>query len=120
MNPNLLDKMADIINAKSNVFYAVVPRMKLQYMAVQGESLSQTHCYVLNIVRLRQQRSKKRNVWNIYENDIENVIRKMSQRDRHFADRINRCNLTTTDVEIIIKRATFRLLNLKISPIMVD
>jgi hypothetical protein len=36
MNPKLLDKMADIINSKSKVFYAVVPRMKLQYMNVDG------------------------------------------------------------------------------------
>jgi hypothetical protein len=120
MNPKLLDKMADIINSKSKVFYAVVPRMKLQYMNVDGDSLQKTFCYVLNIVRLKQQQSKKRNVWNIYEIDIEKVIQKISQRDRLFADRITRCDLTPTDVEIIIRRASFRALNLKISPIMVD
>ncbi len=120
MNPLLLDKMADIINSKSKVFYAVVPRMKLEYMDVHGESLQKTYCHVLSIVRLKQLQGKKRNVWNIYETDIENVVRKISQRDRHFADRADRCELTTTDVEIIAKRASFKAVNLKIAPMAID
>ena len=56
-----------------------------------------------------------RTVWNIYENDIDKIIKKICRRDSAFAERIAKCEPTLHDVELIIRRASFKSLKLKIS-----
>lgn len=120
MNRDLLEKMADVINSKSKEFYAVVPRRQFKYMNVEAGHLMPTSCYVLSIVRMKQKRGKNREIWNIYEFDIWKKVKEQSRKDRLFRDRMLNCEPTPMDVEIIVKRASFRALNLKISPIATD
>lgn len=61
-----------------------------------------------------------RSVWNIYENDIDKIIQKISRRDKDFAERIDRCEPTLFDIEIIVRRASYQALKLKLAKTSYD
>ena len=72
MRTELLYKIADMINANSTKYRAVIPRAKRQYMTQQGKILVKSTCLVLNVmVTTRPKNHVNRSIWNIYENDIE-------------------------------------------------
>ena len=116
MNPNLLIKIADIINNNGSKYRAVIPCSKHDYMIQEGNKLLKSCCYVLRImVSGKTKNHIKRSVWNIYEYDMDRIILKVSRRDKDFAERINSCELTPHDVENIVRRASFGSLRLKIA-----
>ena len=115
MNPNLLIKIADIINNNGSKYRAVIPCSKHDYMILEGNKLRKSCCYVLKImVSGKTKNHVKRSVWNIYEYDMDRIILKVSRRDKDFAERISSCGLTPHDVEQIVRRASFGSLRLKI------
>ena len=95
MNPNLLIKIADIINNNGSKYRAVIPCSKHDYMILEGNKLRKSCCYVLKImVSGKTKNHVKRSVWNIYEYDMDRIILKVSRRDKDFAERILRVNPT--------------------------
>ena len=72
-------------------------------------------CLVLNImVTYRPKNHVNRSMWNIYEYDIDRIIKKISRRDKEFAQRIDNCEPTLFDIEVIIRRASFQAIKLKL------
>ena len=115
MKTELLYKIADIINSNSTKYRAVIPRVRRQYMTQQGNSLVKSTCLVLNImVTTRPKNHVSRSIWNIYEKDIDKIIKKIGRRDKEFAQRIDNCELTLFDIEVIVRRASFQALKLKL------
>ena len=115
MKTELLYKIADIINSNSTKYRAVIPRVRRQYMTQQGNSLVKSTCLVLNImVTTRPKNHVSRSIWNIYEKDIDKIIKKSGRRDKEFAQRIDNCEPTLFDIEMIIRRASFQALKLKL------
>lgn len=115
MKTELLYKIADIINSNSTKYRAVIPRVRRQYMTQQGNSLVQSTCLVLNImVTTRPKNHVSRSIWNIYEKDIDKIIKKIGRRDKEFAQRIDNCEPTLFDIEVIVRRASFQALKLKL------
>ena len=115
MRQELLYKIADIINSNSTKYRAVIPRVKRQYVTQQGNRLVKSTCYVLNIMLVNRPKNYIiRNKWNIYENDIDKIIKKMARRDKEFAQRIDNYEPTLFDIEMIIRRASFQALKLKL------
>ncbi len=115
MKTELLYKIADIINSNSTKYRAVIPRVKRQYMTQQGNSLVKSTCLVLNImVTTRPKNHVSRSIWNIYEKDIDKIIKKIGRRDKEFAQRIDNCEPTLFDIEVIVRRASFQALKLKL------
>lgn len=115
MKTELLYKIADIINSNSSKYRAVIPRVRRQYMTQQGNSLVKSTCLVLNImVTTRPKNHVSRSIWNIYEKDIDKIIKKIGRRDKEFAQRIDNCEPTLFDIEVIVRRASFQALKLKL------
>jgi hypothetical protein len=115
MKTELLYKIADIINSNSTKYRAVIPRVRRQYMTQQGNSLVKSTCLVLNImVTTRPKNHVSRSIWNIYEKDIDKIIKKIGRRDKEFAQRIDNCEPTLFDIEVIVRRASFQTLKLKL------
>jgi site-specific DNA-adenine methylase len=115
MKQELLYKIADIINSNSTKYRAVIPRVKRQYVTQQGNRLVKSTCYVLNVMLVNRPKNYvTRNKWNIYENDIDKIIKKMARRNKEFAQRIDNCEPTLFDIEMIIRRASFQALKLKL------
>ena len=115
MKTELLYKIADIINSNSTKYRAVIPRVRRQYMTQQGNSLVKSTCLVLNImVTTRPKNHVSRSIWNIYEKDIDKIIKKIGRRDKEFAQRIDNCEPILFDIEVIVRRASFQALKLKL------
>lgn len=113
---DILYKIADIINANSKEYRAVVPEAKHDYMIHEKGQLIKSSCLVLRIMLSGKVKYHvSRTVWNIYENDIDKIIKKICRRDGAFAERIAKCKPTLQDVELIIRRASFKSLKLRIS-----
>ena len=86
MRAELLYKIADIINSNSTKYRAVIPRVRRQYMTQQGDKLVKSTCLVLNImITYLPKNHINRSSWNIYENDIDRIIKKIARRDVDFA-----------------------------------
>lgn len=116
MMAELLYKIADIINANSKVYRAVVPEARHDYMIHENGRLVKSSCLVLRIMLSGKAKYHvSRTVWNIYENDIANIIKKICRRDSAFAERMEKCEPALQDVELIIRRASFKSVKLKIS-----
>ena len=115
MKTELLYNIADIINSNSTKYRAVIPRVRRQYMTQQGNSLVKSTCLVLNImVTTRPKNHVSRSIWNIYEKDIDKIIKKIGRRDKEFAQRIDNCEPTLFDIEVIVRRASFQALKLNL------
>ena len=107
MMAELLYKIADIINANSKVYRAVVPEARHDYMMHENGKLVKSSCLVLRIMLSGKVKYHiSRTVWNIYEYDIAKIIKKICRRDGAFAERIAKCEATIHDVELIIRRAS--------------
>ena len=84
-------------------------------MTQQGNTLVKSTCLVLNVmVTTRPKNHISRSIWNIYENDIDKIIKKIGRRDKDFAQRIDNCEPTLFDIEVIVRRASFQALKLKL------
>lgn len=85
-------------------------------MVQDGKRLVKSSCLVLRIMLTGKVKYHvSRTVWNIYEKDIDKIIQKICRRDTAFAERIALCEPTPQDVDLIIRRASFKSLKLKIS-----
>lgn len=116
MTAELLYKIADIINSNSKVYRAVVPMTKHDYMVHEKGKLVKSACLVLRIMLIGKVKYHvSRTVWNIYEKDIDTIVRKICRRDSAFTERVAKCELTTYDVDLLIRRASFKSLKLRIS-----
>lgn len=116
MMAELLYKIADIINANSKMYRAVVPGARHDYMMHEKGKLVKSSCLVIRIMLSGKVKYHvSRTVWNIYENDIDKIIKKICRRDSAFAERIAKCDPALQDVELIIRRASFKSVKLKIS-----
>lgn len=115
MSIELLYKIADLINTNSTKYHAVIPRVRRQYMTWQDGHLVKSYCLVLNVMVVGKPKNHVcRSVWNIYEKDIDKIIKKISRRDKAFAERITNCEPTLFDIEMIVRRASFQALKLKL------
>lgn len=115
MTLELLYKIADLINQNSNMYHAVIPIEEEDYMRQVGDHLVKSKCRILQVTYNGKVRSRKvRTVWNIYAPDIEKVITKIGRRDLEFAKRIDTCEPTLFDIEIVIRRASMQSLKLKL------
>lgn len=116
MKPELLYRIADLINENSQKYRAVVPRYLKSYMMQNGDHLERICCRVLLVMTIQKnKRGRARSRWNIYETDIDKIITKISRRDRKFALRIEACNPSLFDVEIAVRRASYQSLRLNIA-----
>ncbi len=116
MKTALLYKLADIINSHSKDYRAIVPCSKYEYMLQDGTRLIKSSCYVLRISYQGKVKSHvSKTVWNIYELDMDNIIKKICRRDKSYAERIANCAPTPDDVDQLIRRASFKSLKLKIA-----
>lgn len=116
MKPELLYKIADIINVNSDIYHAVVPYSKFDYMIQEGCRLVKSSCYVLRIMLSGKVKCHvSRTVWNIFEIDMDKIIQKACRRDKAFAERIALCEPTPLDVELLIRRASFKSLMLQLA-----
>lgn len=116
MTAELLYKIADVINGSGTDYKAVVPEARHDYMEYEDGRLVKSACLVIRIMLAGKVRNHvSRAVWNIYENDISRVIRKICRRDMAFAQRMAKCEPSPRDVEVLIRRASFKSLKLKIS-----
>ena len=80
MMAELLYKIADIINANSKVYRAVVPEARHDYMMHENGRLVKSSCLVLRIMLSGKVKYHiSRTVWNIYENDIAKIIKKFAE-----------------------------------------
>ncbi len=112
---DLLYKIADKINGNSNVYRAMVPQAKKQYVVLDGNGLTKTSCPVLNIIVNNKPRNhKSRSFWFLYKIDIDKVIRKISRKDKDFSSRIDKGEPSLFDIEIIVRRASYQALKLKL------
>lgn len=115
MNIELLFKIADIINSNSSKYHAVIPRARRQYVTQEGDKLVKSTCLVLNVmVTGKPKNHVSRSVWNIYEKDIDRIIKKIARRDKAFAQRIDNGEPTLFDIETIVRRASFQALKLRL------
>ena len=115
MTLELLYKIADLINSNSTKYHAVIPRVKRQYMSWQDGTLVKSYCLVLNIMVVGKPKNHvNRSVWNIYEKDMDKIIKKIARRDKSYAERIANCEPTLFDIETIVRRASFQALKLKL------
>ncbi len=116
MKPELLMKIADTINNNGTKFHAVIPYSRHDYMIHDGSKLKKSCCYVLRVMLSGKAKNHvKKAVWNIYENDMDRIITKISRRDKPFAQRMASCEPSAQDVENIIRRASFGTLKLRIA-----
>ena len=115
MKAELLYRIADIINSNSSTHHAVVPCSRHDYMVQEGNRLVKASCLVLRIMLSGKVKNHvTRSFWNIYEKDIDKVIMKICRRDSSFAERISKLEPTAQDVDLLIRRASFNSLRLKI------
>lgn len=116
MKPELLSRLADIVNSNSRRYHAVVPSARHEYMNKVGDELVKTYCLVLRIMTAGKVKyHRQRSVWNIFEIDMDKIISKISKRDSAFAERMRTCNPTAMDVEILVRRASLQSLKLNLS-----
>lgn len=116
MKPELLYKIADIININSDTYHAVVPYSKFDYMIQEGSRLVKSSCFVIRIMLSGKFKCHvSRAVWNIYEIDMDKIIQKACRKDKAFAERIDLCEPTPLDVELLIRRASFKSLMLQLA-----
>lgn len=115
MRIELLCKIADIINAGTKDYNAVIPMGKQDYVEYCNKRIEHSSCYVLRINSTRKRRKKsEKTVWVIYEKDLDSLIALRCRHDQDFAERIAACEPTRRDVEQLIRRASFKYLRLNI------
>ena len=120
MTLSLLYKIAETINSNSNIYRANVPMHASEYMLHENNALVRTKCRTLHVSMVDTPSDSKAHEWNIYEIDMDNTIRKMSRRNQSFAERLRNLSPSLLDVELIIRRASFKLLKLSIAKTSFD
>jgi len=122
MRLELLYKIADVINTNSDKYHANIPRAKKEYMTQIDHHLVRSYCWVLHIMKMGKvgKSHVNRFEWNLYETDIDRIIKRMVKRDTDFAARINNCEPTPLDVQSIVRRASFQSLRLKLTKTSYD
>lgn len=113
MENDVLTGIARIINTYCKTHIAYIPLISYEYWDVKNGKLVKTKCRVLRIET--RAKNKKTMVWNIFEKDIEKVIFIDSQKDNNFVERVATDSLSLCDVERIIRKSSYKLLNLKMS-----
>jgi hypothetical protein len=113
-----LAHIADVINANSTCYNAIVPYVQNAYMQRRGKTLIPSSCLVLEImVRGKTKNPIHRTAWKVYEKDIESIIRKLERKDATITTRLEQLALSVHDVEVIVRRATYNTLRLRMVPI---
>ena len=121
MKPELLAKFADIINANSHDYRAYIPNVRREYMVLDNGKLVKVFCYVLEVRLIGKVKCHKiRSAWNIYEFELDRIIDRISRRDKSFAERIDSCSPTPTDVEMLVRRASQQSLRLHLTSTAYD
>ena len=121
MKPELLAKFADIINANSHDYRASIPNVRREYMVLDNGKLVKVFCYVLEVRLIGKVKCHKiRSAWNIYEFELDRIIDRISRRDKSFAERIDSCSPTPTDVEMLVRRASQQSLRLHLTSTAYD
>lgn len=111
MQNNILENIAITINQHSRRYEARIPNELREYCEIINGRIIKVKNRVLRIEYICEKRKNK--VWYIFERDIEKVILKISRRDKNFSQRVEDGSLTVYDVECVIRRCTFKILNLK-------
>lgn len=121
MTLELLTKIADIINTNSTKYQALVPMVRKVYMQQVGTQLVKQYCLVLQIMVVGKPRNHiQKNQWNVFEYDMDRAITKLARKDMAFAERISRGEPSLRDVEVIIRRASYQSLKLRLTPVGLD
>lgn len=116
MRIELLFILADIINSCSKRYYALIPKHQYEYLMYEDNGIKHSSCHVLRIMRTDvKRRSGMKNFCLIYEKDLDHVIKGVCRRDKEFAKRIDLWQPTPHDVEMLVRRASFRLVHLNLS-----
>ncbi|MEO3612461.1 hypothetical protein ABG840_19885 [Phocaeicola vulgatus] len=113
MMDNILENIAIIINSNSKRYEARIPKNLREYCEIINGRIIKVSNRVLRIECIFEKRKNK--VWYIFERDIEKVICKIARRDKGFSKRVEGGSLSVYDVECIIRRCTFKILNLKMT-----
>lgn len=111
MQNNILENIAITINQHSRRYEARIPNELREYCEIINGRIIKVKNRILRIEYICEKRKNK--VWYIFERDIEKVILKISRRDKNFSQRVEDGSLTVYDVECVIRRCTFNILNLK-------
>ena len=117
MDIAILLQMSGIINACSIRYEANVPNTPVSYAKQVNGKLVNIKCHALQVkARGKHKNHLHRSFWLIYELDIDRIIRRISRHNAEMAKRVKEIALTTQDVDIIIRRATFQSLRLQLIP----
>ena len=121
MKTELLLRIAETINANSKAYQASVLPQRQEYYASDRGRLVKSQGLVL-CVRFCGKATKafEQKVWNIFECELDKIAKRTVRRDKSFAERLDNCALTPYDIEVLIRRATFRSLRLKIASTSYD
>lgn len=113
MKTSVLENIVNTINTNCKNFAAYLPLEPNEYWDIREGKLLKTESRTLRIQKRGNEKNQK--FWNIFEKDMDKVIFKASQRNKDFADRVKNNTLSVYDVECIIRRSSFKILNLKMS-----
>ena len=109
--------MSGIINHHSTKYEACVPNAPVLYMKQVNGKIHPSKCRVLKVeTRGKHRNHLHRTHWLVYENDIERVIRMISRHNAELTERVKTLTLTAQDVDIIVRRATYKSLRLQLIP----
>lgn len=121
MTKDFLVSIAEIISANSKTYYATVPDEKQPYAIVAGKELDTVSCYAILMTLVdRPKNHTYRKGCYVYEKDIERAVKRMSQKDKKFEERIINGNLTLLDIEIIIRQASNQIIKPNLSKTALD
>lgn len=116
MDLAVLLHMSGIINHYSTRYEARVPKEPVPYVRLIAHELVTRKCNALVVsIRRKNKNPIFKTQWTIYETDIEKIARRISRRDAEFATRIKDITLTSHDVELMVRRATYQRLKLQLS-----
>lgn len=111
----IIDIIESGINGCSTTYRAVIPDMLMEHMVPVRGQMRRKMCRVLRIYVTRSRYEHREGMfWNIFEDDILEVVNQMIRKDDLLVDRLDAGALSRVDIETIIRRASFQLVKLNL------
>lgn len=116
MRNSLYLKIASIIDEYSTWIHVIDAQQRIeQAMFIDGCSRKMIFRALSLRVYLSRQKYNKGHVWKVSESDLDRTIAVMKKVDLAFRKRVVENSLTILDVEMIINKASFGIINLELS-----
>lgn len=116
MRTPLYLKIASIIDEYSTWIHVIDTQQRIeQAMFIGGCSRKMLFRALSLRVYLSMQKYNRGHVWKVSESDLDKAIALMKKKDSAFRKRVVENLLTISDVEMIINKASFGVINLELS-----